>query len=92
MGVMQINRNKDEIRNITVIDEVNSIWNQKDERIPVILRKHAQMYFLPLGIKNFNNYLEILSESKLRKLPIRITFIEHTGDILSVNKAGLEDE
>jgi hypothetical protein len=89
---MQINNDEGEIRRITIIDEVSSIWKQSDGRIPVILRKHAQMYFLPFGMANFENYLGILKEAKLSEQPIRITFIEHSGEILSVSWAAMGAE
>jgi hypothetical protein len=87
-----VDKNEDVNRMITVVDEVSFIWKQADGKIPVGLRRHAQMYFLPCDIPAFDNDLEILSEAMVRREPVRLTFREHGGEVLSVDRATADDK
>jgi hypothetical protein len=88
---MPVDQNEGEHRNITIVDEISSIWADSAGRIPIILRRHAQMYFLPLEIEGFEYHLKILNEAKKEKRPVRIIFIEHSGEIVSVNRVAPDE-
>jgi|WetSurMetagenome_2_1015567.scaffolds.fasta_scaffold186284_2 hypothetical protein len=88
---MPIDQSEEEYRKITIVDEISSIWADSAGRIPIILRRHAQMYFLPLGMEGFEYHLKILNEAKREKRPVRIVFIEHSGEIVSVDRVAPDE-
>jgi hypothetical protein len=81
---MPIGNSEEAFRKITIVDEISSLWALSEGRIPVIMKRHAQMYFLPLNNETFEKHLEILNAAWQGNRPIRIMFIEHGGEIVSV--------
>jgi hypothetical protein len=67
-----------------VVDEVDFIWGEAEGRIPVGLRRHAQMYFLGVEESGFRKKIALLRESLAHRRRVRLKFMEHDGRIATV--------
>jgi hypothetical protein len=76
----------------TVSDRVEHVGAESAGRIPVSLRRHAQMYFLHRADEGFEERLRILKEAYASQREVRFTFREHGGRILAVEWTDKTDE
>jgi len=71
----------------SVVDRVEHVGSESEGRVPVSLRRHAQMYFLYRADAGFEERLRLLSEAKASERAVRLSFREFSGRILAVEGA-----
>jgi streptogramin lyase len=70
------------------VEPVESVLEERDGRVPVALRLHAQMYFLCRQDERFDERLRLLRVSHGAKRPVRLAFRAFSGRIVGVEPGG----
>ncbi len=81
---------EEEDRPSVVSDRVDGVYPEKDGRVPVGLRQHAQMFFLHRGDGDFDAYLRLLQTAVTDGRTVRLTVRRYSGRILKVEWASSE--
>jgi hypothetical protein len=76
----------------SVSDRVEHVGAESEGRIPVSLRRHAQMYFLYRADAGFEDRLRILREALSSQRPVHFTFRKHSGRIVEVEPTEQVDD